>query len=132
MAVCAPRRARFFFIEPAGHFNYDTAFAGYFSSSDWAIMTPPNFDPKKCQACAVNATHTEEEHNRYLELWCDEHLQWCGDHTQRTLKIRLEETKRELDELGAIQEKLRTQREKVEQELEVEKETRKAIIAKDE
>ena len=65
-----------------------------------------------------------------LALWCEEHQQWCGDHNQRTLKLRLAETRQQLSELGAIQERLRAQREQVDQDLQAEKSTRDTIHRK--
>ena len=70
-----------------------------------------DYDPIKCLACAGDTEHTAAQHQEYLSLWCEEHLQWCGDHRDPNLQQRLQESLAQLDALTRLRRQLKEQRE---------------------
>ncbi len=44
------------------------------------------YEPIKCFACRIDIKHSPIQHEEYMEIWCEKHLSWCGDHTQKSIE----------------------------------------------
>lgn len=53
-------------------------------------------DPLRCPCCSIGAEHTDLEHERHLQRWCEEHQRWCGGHEKSDFEARMERIKQEL------------------------------------
>jgi hypothetical protein len=79
---------------------------------------PNPTDPIRCLACAAEIEHTFKQHGDYIALWCEDHKQWCGDHTRTDLKESLAQAYRQIMYYKEIERFLQEQRKNLAKQIE--------------